>query len=90
MHISLRELLLVLCCLWGTWNAKTVDLYGKFSNFSCLVQAGYTHSIIRAYHSYGAIDIDAPQSIQLSNLAGMTTDVYMFPCRGKNATLQVN
>ncbi len=70
-------------------GAKVVDLYGVFNNFSCLVQQGYYHSIIRAYHSYGAIDTDAPSLIQQSNRAGLSTDVYMFPCRGKNATLQV-
>jgi len=51
---------------------------------------GFEHAIIRAYHSYGAIDLDAPGNIQLSNKAGLSTDVYMFPCRGKNATLQVS
>ena len=71
-------------------SAKVVDLYGVFNNFTCLVQQGYHHSIIRAYHSYGAIDTDAPSLIQQSNRAGLSTDVYMFPCRGKNATVQVN
>lgn len=71
-------------------SAKVVDLYGQFNNFTCLANLGYSHAIVRAYHSYGAIDIDAPNSIQRSNNAGLSTDVYMFPCRGKNATLQVN
>jgi hypothetical protein len=71
-------------------SAKVVDLYGKFDNFTCLAQQGYTLSIVRAYHSYGAIDVDAPNSIQRSNNAGLSTDVYMFPCRGKNASTQVN
>ena len=70
-------------------SAKVVDLYGNFTNFSCLKQAGFYHSIIRAYHSYGAIDVQAAQAIRASNEAGLSTDVYMFPCRGKNATLQV-
>ena len=70
--------------------AKMVDLYGRFSDFSCLAEQGYSRTVIRAYHSYGAIDIDAAKSIPLSNQAGLTTDVYMFPCRGKNATAQVN
>jgi hypothetical protein len=67
-----------------------VDLFGQFTNFTCLAQLGYSHAIVRAYHSYGAIDADAPRLIQLSNQAGLSTDVYMFPCRGKDAATQVN
>lgn len=82
--------ILLLAVLYCTRSAHVVDLYGVFNNFTCLVQQGYSHSIIRAYHSYGAIDLDAPLLIQQSNKAGLSTDVYMFPCRGKNATFQVN
>lgn len=73
-----------------TLSANVVDLAGQFSDYTCLKQQGYDRAIIRAYHSYGAIDLDAPQNIKLSNQAGLATDVYMFPCRGKNATLQAN
>lgn len=45
--------------------------------------------IIRAYHSYGAIDLDAKDNIMQSNAAGLSTDVYMFPCRGKDPKVQV-
>lgn len=41
-------------------SAKVFDLAGTFTNFKCLKDLGYQHSIIRAYHSYGAIDITAP------------------------------
>lgn len=47
-------------------------------------------TIIRAYHSFGAIDTDAPANIKRANQAGFLTDVYLFPCRGKNATQQAN
>jgi hypothetical protein len=70
-------------------TAKVFDLAGSFKNYTCMKNLGYEHSIIRAYHSYGAIDTVAADNIHLSNLAGLSTDVYMFPCRGKNATLQV-
>jgi hypothetical protein len=70
--------------------ALAVDIAGKFSNFTCLKDSGRDLAIIRAYHSYGAIDTDAPNNIRQSNLAGLLTDVYLFPCRGKNATTQVN
>lgn len=70
--------------------ANVVDLAGVFHDYTCLKQQGYERAIIRAYHSYGAIDLDAPNNIKLSNAAGLATDVYMFPCRGKSATLQAN
>ncbi len=73
-----------------SYSANVVDLAGSFSDYNCLKQQGYSRAIIRAYHSYGAIDLDAPNNIKLSNAAGLATDVYMFPCRGKNATLQAN
>jgi len=90
-HImKLAVAVLFLAIVGLTVSAKVVDLYGVFNNFTCLAQQGYYHSIVRAYHSYGAIDLDAPSLIQQSNNAGLSTDVYMFPCRGKNATVQVN
>lgn len=86
----MKEYLLLLIAIVTVNSAKVVDLFGKFNNFTCLAQLGYTHSIVRAYHSYGAIDTDASSLVQRSNNAGLTTDVYMFPCRGKNASLQAN
>ena len=88
--MTIKDICFIFLIFWACHNVKVVDLFGKFSNFSCLVDQGYSHSIIRAYHSYGAIDTDAPTSILNSNKAGLSTDVYMFPCRGKNATDQVN
>jgi hypothetical protein len=88
--MKLSIILLLLALFHSSYSAKVVDLYGVFNNFTCLAQQGYYHTIVRAYHSYGAIDLDAPSLIQQSNKAGLSTDVYMFPCRGKNATLQVN
>lgn len=40
--------------------AKVFDMANSFKNFSCMKDLGYEHSIIRAYHSYGAIDTVAP------------------------------
>lgn len=71
-------------------SAKVFDIASNFKSFQCMKDLGYSHSIIRAYHSYGAIDIVAASTIPLSNQMGLSTDVYMFPCRGKNATVQVN
>ena len=46
--------------------------------------------ITRAYHSYGGLDVNAIQSITNMKNAGLKADIYMFPCRGKNATAQVD
>lgn len=87
---SLLGVLAILALLQFGWAALGVDISGKFNNFTCLKESGRDLAIIRAYHSYGAIDTDAPNNIRQSNLAGLLTDVYLFPCRGKNATTQVN
>lgn len=88
MHKNFIFLLFLLITV--TFSANVIDLAGRFSNYTCLKSNGYDRTIIRAYHSYGAIDLDAPNNIKLSNAAGLSTDVYMFPCRGKNATTQSN
>lgn len=88
--MKIAVFLVMLVLLQFGFCALGVDIAGKFSNFTCLKSSGRDLAIIRAYHSYGAIDTDAPANIRQSNLAGLLTDVYLFPCRGKNATLQVN
>lgn len=70
-------------------SAIVVDLAGSFTNYSCLVDSNISQVIIRSYHSYGAIDLQAQKNIYLSNQAGLATDTYMFPCRGKSPQVQV-
>lgn len=69
-----------------------VDLAGAFqtSTFQCLKNAGYHYSIIRAFHSTGSIDKTAVQSLTNAKSVGLETDIYMFPCRGKAASAQVD
>lgn len=90
MSFKQNSLLIVILLISVCYSANVVDLAGVFTNYTCLKQQGYERSIIRAYHSYGAIDLDASNNIKLSNAAGLATDVYMFPCRGKSAALQAN
>lgn len=87
--MTLDSLIVILAILALTHSAKVFDIATNFKSFQCMKDLGYSHSIIRAYHSYGAIDIVASDTIPISNQLGFSTDVYMFPCRGKNATLQV-
>lgn len=84
--------LLLLFFINISFSAYAIDLAGQYTseNFNCLYKNGVHQSIIRAYHSYGKIDSDAKNNIFYSNKAGLATDAYMFPCRGKNATLQVS
>ena len=46
--------------------------------------------ICRAWHSYGAFDNVSVINLENAHKAGIKyTDVYMFPCVGMNATLQM-
>ena len=87
LNISLPLLaVLLFSCIKGE---LVVDLAGKADNFNCLKDNGVSQVIIRAYHSYGAIDTTAQENILKANAAGLATDVYMFPCRGKDPSAQV-
>jgi hypothetical protein len=59
--------------------------------FRCMKEkAGLDWTVFRAFHSFGAFDNSSLVNLELSQKAGIkTTDVYMFPCRGKDARAQV-
>jgi hypothetical protein len=48
-----------------------------------MISKGYEFAIIRGYHSYGAIDLNATDNLNIAYKSGLLTDVYMFPCNGK-------
>lgn len=83
------QFILALAVLELAKAAVVIDLAGKFNNYTCFKNSGFSQVIIRSYHSYGAIDLDAKLNIYQSNAAGLATDTYMFPCRGKDPTTQV-
>ncbi len=61
----------------------------SLSDVQCLKSHGVNFAIIRAWHSYGAFDNNAIQSIKNARQAGIANvDVYLFPCRGKPAADQ--
>lgn len=74
------------CCVLG------VDISQLFptSTFECIKKDGYTFAIARGYCSYGGVDHNAVQSLTNAKNAGLATHMYMFPCRGKSATAQVD
>lgn len=60
------------------------------SAFECMKSQGFSFAIPRAFHSYGSIDTNAVPNLNNARSVGMKTDIYMFPCRGKNASAQVD
>jgi hypothetical protein len=75
-----------------TLAANGIDIANPISAsaFTCLRNQGNTYAIVRAFRSTGALDPNAASNLQSARSAGLTTDVYLFPCRGKNPTTQVN
>jgi GH25 family lysozyme M1 (1,4-beta-N-acetylmuramidase) len=69
-----------------------IDVSQLFSveNYTCAKNQGITFAIPRGYYSFGGVDKNVVQSLKNMRQAGLQTDTYMFPCRGKNATAQAN
>jgi GH25 family lysozyme M1 (1,4-beta-N-acetylmuramidase) len=88
MKIFLLGLLLVIpsLCVLG------VDVSQLFSTatYTCIKNAGFSYVIPRGYCSYGGVDANIHSNLNNARAAGLSTDIYMFPCRGKSATSQVD
>jgi GH25 family lysozyme M1 (1,4-beta-N-acetylmuramidase) len=69
-----------------------VDVSQLFSTstYQCMKSNGYTFAIIRGYCSYGGVDPNVVHNLNNAKAAGLATDIYMFPCRGKSPTGQVD
>ena len=79
-------------CLFMTiFAANGVDLFAASSaaTFTCFKNNGMSFAIIRAFRSSGILDANAASNLQNARAAGLSTDIYMFPCRGKNSSDQV-
>jgi len=72
-------------------GGKGVDVSDSVSSSaaSCLAGEGYSWAVVRAWRSYGAFDSSAPGSLSAFQSAGITADVYLFPCAGMDAATQV-
>lgn len=83
---------LSLLLIQGGLSFLGVDVSQLFptSAYQCLKSNGYGFTIVRGYCSFGGLDHNAIQSLTNAKQAGMITDIYMFPCRGKSATAQVD
>ncbi|EGC31899.1 hypothetical protein DICPUDRAFT_39207 [Dictyostelium purpureum] len=50
------------------------------ADLSCFKGKGYSKAIIRCYQSIGQIDPNCKSSIENAKKAGLSVDVYIFPC----------
>jgi hypothetical protein len=58
------------------------------SVWQCLKSNGYSFAIPRAYKSSGTVDSNVNVNVKNARDAGFkNVDIYMFPCRGKGASV---
>lgn len=69
-----------------------VDISQPFSTatYQCMHNNGVRFAIPRGYCSYGGVDAHVKDNLNSAKAAGLITDIYMFPCRGKSAAAQAN
>lgn len=72
-----------------TLGVDVSQLYST-ATYQCMKSSGYDFAIIRGYCSYGGVDHNVVQGLQNAKAANLITDIYMFPCRGKSGTAQVD
>lgn len=80
----------VAVCIFSCDCVLGVDVSQLYptSTWECIKKAGYNYAIPRGFCSFGGLDHNAVQSLTNAKNAGLQTDVYMFPCRGKSPTTQ--
>ncbi len=90
----MRTAAVVLASLMSVaFATKGVDYSQLFSQATheCWKNNGISFAIPRAYCSFGGPDANGPTNVAHARAAGIPyVDIYMFPCRGKSATNQVN
>ncbi len=88
----MKTLFLATMLVMSTFCTLGVDVSQLFSTatYQCMKNNGYNFAIIRGYCSYGGVDSNIISNLNNARAAGLITDIYMFPCRGKSATAQVD
>ena len=88
----MKEVLLVSLLIVYSLCTLGVDVSQLFSTatYQCMKNSGYNFAIIRGYCSYGGVDANIISNLHNARAAGLTTDIYMFPCRGKSGSAQVD
>jgi|JI9StandDraft_2_1071091.scaffolds.fasta_scaffold189818_2 GH25 family lysozyme M1 (1,4-beta-N-acetylmuramidase) len=86
------RILLLLVLLAPILCTLGVDVSQHFatSTYQCIKNAGYHFISIRGFCSNGVVDSNIVSNLNNARAAGFTPDIYMFPCRGKSATSQVD
>ncbi len=86
------QLLISLLLFLAVESALGIDISqpATTSQFACFKEKGVKLAIVRGFRSYGALDPNAAQTLKNARSQGLTTDIYMFPCRGKTAQSQVD
>ncbi|CAD8185212.1 unnamed protein product [Paramecium pentaurelia] len=79
---------IISCLITTSLAVKGIDIADAFNNFTCFKNAGYQFAIIRGYRSYGAVDPNAATNMKNAQAAGLITDAYFFPCKGKITAAQ--
>jgi hypothetical protein len=60
------------------------------SNFECLKTAGYTFANVRAFSLEGVdLDLSVKDTLIYAKRAGLKTELFVRPCRGKSAKFQI-
>jgi GH25 family lysozyme M1 (1,4-beta-N-acetylmuramidase) len=88
----MKYLLVAVLLIVPSLSVLGVDVSQLFSTstYQCMKNSGYHFVVPRAYHSYGGVDTNAVQNLQNAKAAGLVTDVYLFPCKSKSASAQVD
>jgi len=88
MKYPLLVFLIIAPCLC----VKGVDISQLFSTatYQCMKNNNFEFAIPRGFYSYGALAANVVHNLQNAKAAGLITDIYMFPCRGKSASAQVD
>lgn len=81
MKKILFGLLLIVSC-FATFG---VDIAGAFDDYSCFKDYGVSFVITRGYCSPGLLDFDGRDNLVGIRDAGLTGDVYFFPCASREA-----
>lgn len=91
MSIYTLFVVLLLYCHVAVYAAKSMDVSGLTtkSAFTCLRKEGYGHVVLRAYmeawgnHPGGKVDSHLVQNYHNAKAAGLSVDLYVFPCTGR-------
>jgi hypothetical protein len=88
----MKWLLAILLVVVPSLCVLGVDVSQPFSTatYQCMKNNGYTYVIMRGWYSFGSVDVHVVDNLRNAKAAGMITDIYMFPCRSKSASAQVD